>query len=67
MSILEFATSAPEALLEAERNFRQTAFHRIGCIDKCMTETMNEMRAFNSLRNVATVNTTDSMECRSKY
>ena len=31
--------SAPNAMLEASNNFRQTAFHRIGRIDKCMTET----------------------------
>ena len=44
-----FATSAPEEMLEAARNFRQTAFHTIGCVDKHMTETMNEMEDYAML------------------
>ena len=50
-------------MLEASQNFGQMAFHRIGCIDKCITETMNDTGTFNSLRNIVIVNTADSIEC----
>ena len=51
-------------MLEVPRNFRKMEFHRIGWIDKRMTEIMNKKAGvFNSLRNVVTVSTADCMEC----
>ena len=44
MLFLKFATSAPEAMLEAARNFRQTAFHRISCVDN-HSKLRNELNA----------------------
>ena len=61
---------APETMLKAARNFHQTAFHRISCVDKCTTITtlhMNWMTLsirlhFHSESSRAFVNTASSME-----